>query len=207
MIWGYMYPGKPVAMMLFKSYGYMMCYNGLQYLADMKIGHYMKIPPRAMFRAQLFAVVWLSVVQICVYNFLRGNIAGICTPHQPQGLTCPHARTFYNASVIWGVLGPARMFGSGSIYYWVNLFWLIGAVAPVIHYFLAKRYPRSFLRYVFTPAIFGAAGLIPPATPWNLFQWVIVGLLVNIWVRRKYPGWWSKLFPRPSMAWCLYAQC
>ncbi|KAL2276644.1 hypothetical protein FJTKL_00797 [Diaporthe vaccinii] len=44
MIVGYMTPGRPVAMMLFKSYGYMMTYNCLQYTMDMKLGHYMKIP-------------------------------------------------------------------------------------------------------------------------------------------------------------------
>lgn len=91
-------------MMLFKSWGYMMAYNGLNYVSDMKIGHYMKIPPRSMFAAQFFAVVWLSIVQIATYNFLRGNISGICEPHQAQGLTCPLARTFFNASVIWGVI-------------------------------------------------------------------------------------------------------
>jgi hypothetical protein len=101
-------------MMLFKSWGYMMSYNGLNYISDMKIGHYMKIPPRTMFAGQAFAVVWLSVVQIATYNFLRGNIDGICTPLQKQGLTCPHAKTFYNASVIWGVIGPARMFSPGK---------------------------------------------------------------------------------------------
>lgn len=29
-------------MMLFKSWGYMMAYNGLNYVSDLKIGHYMK---------------------------------------------------------------------------------------------------------------------------------------------------------------------
>lgn len=57
-----------------------------------------------MFAAQFFPVLWLSIVQIATYNFLRGNIAGICTPDQPQGLTCPNAKTFFNASVIWGVI-------------------------------------------------------------------------------------------------------
>ncbi len=90
--------------MLFKSWGYMTCSNGLVYISDMKVGHYMKIPPRSMFAAQLFAVVWLSIVQIATYNFLLGNIEGICTRDQLQGLTCPNARTFYNASVIWGVI-------------------------------------------------------------------------------------------------------
>lgn len=63
-----------------------------------------------MFAAQFFAVTWLSLVQIATYNFLRGNIEGICTSEQAEGLTCPGAKTFYNASVIWGLVGPKRMF-------------------------------------------------------------------------------------------------
>lgn len=115
MIVGYMLPGHHVAMMLFKSFGYMLSYNGLNYISDMKVGHYMKIPPRSMFAAQAFAVIWLGIVQIATYNFLRGNIEGICTLTQPQGLTCPHATAFYNASVIWGVIGPRRVFGAGGL--------------------------------------------------------------------------------------------
>ncbi|KKY31123.1 putative oligopeptide transporter opt-like protein [Diaporthe ampelina] len=192
LIIGYMQPGRPVAMMLFKSWGYMMAYNGLTYVSDMKIGHYMKIPPRTMFYAQFFAVVWLSLVQIATYNFLRGNIDGVCTSDQKQGITCPNAKTFYNASVIWGVVGPKRMFSSGALYSWTNYFWLIGAALPAIQYFVARRYPRGIFRYLFFPAIFGAAGQIPPATCWYLGQWVIVGLIFNYFIRRAYFGWWTR---------------
>ncbi|KAH8171481.1 OPT oligopeptide transporter protein [Sarocladium implicatum] len=192
MVFGYILPGRPVAMMLFKSFCYMTCYNGLNYVSDMKIGHYMKIPPRSMFAAQLFAVIWLSIVQICTYNFLRGNIDGICTETQSQGLTCPGARTFYNASVIWGAIGPRIVFGAGGIYSWVNWFWFIGFACPLIQYRLARRYPRSLLRYIFFPALFGAAGMIPPATMWYLAQYVIIGIIFNWWIKRRFPGWWSR---------------
>lgn len=49
---GYIQPGKPMAMMLFKSYGYMAIYQGLGFAQDMKLGVYMKIPPRLTFAAQ-----------------------------------------------------------------------------------------------------------------------------------------------------------
>ncbi|TWU72259.1 hypothetical protein ED733_001737 [Metarhizium rileyi] len=200
MIFGYMYfmplhlmlPGRPVAMMLFKSWGYMTCFNGLNYISDMKIGHYMKIPPRTMFAAQAFAVVWLSIVQICTYNFLIGNIEGICTEEQAQGLVCPNALTFYNASVIWGVIGPKRVFGVGGIFAWINWFWLIGFLCPLIQYLVARRYPRSFARYIIWPAIFSACGLVPPATLYYMLPWVVVGVIFNGWIRRRYFGWWSQ---------------
>ncbi|OAQ64683.1 small oligopeptide transporter, OPT family [Pochonia chlamydosporia 170] len=192
MIFGYMLPGRPVAMMLFKSWGYMTCFNGLNYVSDMKIGHYMKVPPRTMFAAQAFAVIWLSIVQICTYNFLIGNIDKICTDEQPQGLICPNALTFYNASVIWGVIGPRRVFGAGGIFAWINWFWLIGFVMPVLQYLIARRYPRSFVRFVIWPAIFSACGLVPPATLYYMFPWVVVGVIFNGWIRRRYFGWWAQ---------------
>ncbi|EXV01840.1 OPT oligopeptide transporter [Metarhizium robertsii] len=192
MIFGYMLPGRPVAMMLFKSWGYMLSSNGLDYISNMKIGHYMKVPPRSMFAAQAFAVVWLAVVQTCTYNFLLGNIEGICTEDQAQGLTCPNARTFYNSSVIWGVIGPKRVFGLGGIYSWINLFWLIGAALPVIQYLVARRYPRSFVRFIVWPAVFSASSIVPPATLYFLTPWVIVGLFFNWYIRRRYFGWWTQ---------------
>lgn len=192
MIVGYMIPGRPVAMMLFKSYGYMVSYNGLNYISDMKVGHYMKIPPRSMFAAQAFAVIWLSIVQIASYNFLLGNIEGICTEDQKQGLTCPNARTFFNASVIWGVIGPRRMFGAGATFSWINYFWLIGFAMPVIQYFVARRYPRSAIRYMVWPVIFGAAAMIPPATLYYLWTFVVVGVTFNVVLRRLFPGWWTR---------------
>lgn len=50
---GYLYPGYPVANICFKVYGYISMKQGITFLQDFKLGHYMKIPPRAMFIAQV----------------------------------------------------------------------------------------------------------------------------------------------------------
>ena len=55
---GYMYPGRPVANMCFKVYGYISMVQALSFLSDFKLGHYMKIPPRSMFMAQVSAIVY-----------------------------------------------------------------------------------------------------------------------------------------------------
>lgn len=84
------------------------------------------------------------------------------------------------------------MFGAGQLFSWTNWFWLIGAACPVIHYLFARKYPRSWLRYLFTPSIFGAAGMIPPATTWYLMNYVLFGLAFNWLVRRRFFGWWTQ---------------
>lgn len=50
---GYIYPGYPLASTLFKVYGNGSMKQGILFLQDFKLGHYMKIPPRAMFVAQV----------------------------------------------------------------------------------------------------------------------------------------------------------
>jgi OPT family oligopeptide transporter len=54
---GYIWPGKPVANTLVKIYGYMAMSKGLAFVGDLKLGVYMKIPPRAMFRFQILGTM------------------------------------------------------------------------------------------------------------------------------------------------------
>ena len=44
LIIGYALPGKPVAMMMFKTFGYITMTQALQFTSDFKLGHYMKVP-------------------------------------------------------------------------------------------------------------------------------------------------------------------
>ena len=50
---GYILPGKPLANVCFKVYGYMSMSQAVAFLADFKLGHYMKVPPRSMFMVQV----------------------------------------------------------------------------------------------------------------------------------------------------------
>ena len=44
LIIGYALPGKPIAMMMFKTFGYITMTQALQFTSDFKLGHYMKVP-------------------------------------------------------------------------------------------------------------------------------------------------------------------
>lgn len=189
---GYMQPGKPMAMMLFKTYGYMSMYQGMYFSQDLKLGHYMKLPPRVTFTAQMVAGLWSSLVQIATMNWALGAIKGVCQSDQPNRYTCPNGRVFFNASVIWGVIGPQRMFSIGQIYSPLMFFWLAGLILPIVIYFAARAFPKSSIRYLNAPLIFSGAGLIPPATPLNYLSWGIVGFIFNKWIRDRWRGWWMQ---------------
>ncbi|KAH7413044.1 small oligopeptide transporter-like protein [Cadophora sp. MPI-SDFR-AT-0126] len=192
-VYGYIQPGRPLALMIFKTYGYITMSQALSFVSDLKFGHYMKIPPRTMFMAQVVATTLSCFIQIAVLNFALTNIKDVCTPHQPQHFTCPGGRVFFSASVIWGLIGPARIFSPGQIY--SGLFWFfgIGAILPVIFWVGAKKWPRSPLKYLMAPLILGGAGSIPPATPLNYLSWGIVGFIFQKLIRQRFFNWWSRL--------------
>ena len=64
LIVGYMLPGRPYAMMIFKTTMYMITSQGLTFISDQKLAHYMKVPPRSVFAAQLTATVVGGIVQL-----------------------------------------------------------------------------------------------------------------------------------------------
>ncbi|CRL24465.1 Oligopeptide transporter OPT superfamily [Penicillium camemberti] len=189
---GYMQPGKPMAMMLFKTYGYITMYQGMYFTQDLKIGHYMKIPPRVTFMAQMVACLWSSLVQIATMNWALGAIKDVCKQGQPNHFICPNGRVFFNASIIWGVIGPARMFSVGQLYSPLMFFFLAGGILPVLIYLGARFFPKSPIKYLSAPIIFGGASLIPPATPLNYLSWGIVGFVFNKWIRDRWRGWWMQ---------------
>jgi hypothetical protein len=56
---GLIMPGYPIANVCFKVYGYISMSQAISFLADFKLGHYMKIPPKSMFIVQVIDLLTL----------------------------------------------------------------------------------------------------------------------------------------------------
>ncbi|KAF8841357.1 small oligopeptide transporter [Paxillus ammoniavirescens] len=199
LIIGYALPGRPVAMMMFKTWGYITMTQALTFTADFKLGHYMKIPPRKMFWCQIIAAVIAGTTQLAVELWMFEHIPDICTTTQQDGFVCPNTQVFGTASIIWGVVGPKLQFSSGHLYNCKSFsllsallyFFIVGAIAPIIPWLLMKRWPNSFLRYI-NPVIFNGTKLIPPATALNFVPWALVGFVFQFVIRRRNFAWWAK---------------
>nr|BAA03147.1 unnamed protein product [Schizosaccharomyces pombe] len=189
---GYMYPGRPLAMMIFKTVGYITMTQGLAFAADLKFGHYMKLPPRIMFYTQMIATIWSCFVQIGVLDWALGNIDNVCQADQPDNYTCPNATVFFNSSVIWGVIGPKRMFSGKNTYTGLQYFWLAGVLGTILFWALWKKWPQKWWGQLNGPLIFGGTGYIPPATPVNYLAWSGIGLFFNYYLKKIFADWWQK---------------
>ncbi|TGO84229.1 hypothetical protein BPOR_0532g00040 [Botrytis porri] len=191
-ILGYMLPGRPIALMLFKTYGYITMNQAHAFLSDLKLAHYLKIPQRPVFWGQLIATVWSCFVQLGVLEWALGHIEGICTSDQKNNFTCPGPRVFFNASVIFGLIGPQRIFSSGAIYGSLQYFWLAGALLPFVIYFLARAFPKSKIRLFSAPIFFGGMSELPPATPLNYLSWCLYGFIFQKYIKNRWRGLWMR---------------
>lgn len=128
---------------------------------------------------------WLleSITNICQDNLLP--------PDSPW--TCPGDRVFFDASVIWGLVGPRRIFGPLGSYGALNWFFLGGAIGPVIVWIFHKIFPKqSWIPLINLPVLIGATASMPPATALNYNAWVAVGTVFNYFVFRYKKKWWER---------------
>lgn len=112
---GYLLPQKPVAVMCFKIFGELGTAQAITFAGDLKLGHYMKVPPRVMFKAQIAAGIASAISVVFVQSWMFANIPGMCSPDQPHGFNCAGTMTFASASMIWGGIGPQNVFSKGSL--------------------------------------------------------------------------------------------
>ncbi|CAG8652084.1 3835_t:CDS:10 [Cetraspora pellucida] len=199
MICGYIFPGLPIANVYFKCYGYMAMYQCLSFVSDLKLGHYMKIPPKAMFTAQLWGTIvgafinyW--ILQLIIYAkrpFLDG------TMRDPTGQwTGYRSQVFNTASIVWGLIGPGRTFGDGSIYHPLLWGFLIGFLAPIPFYLLHKKFPNAKFNLVTIPLICNGLSILPG----TYTNFIITGLIASFlsqhlayhrYPKISFPEWWG----------------
>ncbi|KAG6385889.1 hypothetical protein SASPL_154772 [Salvia splendens] len=154
---GFLYPGYPVANMCFKVYGYI-----------------------SMKQALVVGTLISSVVHLGTAWWLMDTFPNICDRTvlpSSSPWTCPSDHVFYDASVVWGLIGPQRIFGNLGFYSAINWAFLVGAVAPVVVWVAIKAFPgQQWLKQVSVPVMLVSVINMPPATAVNYNSWIILGI-------------------------------
>lgn len=141
----------------------------------------------------MIATLVSSFVCIGVLNFQINEIPDVCEPDQKNRFTCPGINTFFTAAVLWGTLGPQKMYGKNGQYTLSLIGFPIGLVLPIIVYFAQKKLPKQkWLRQVHPVVlIYGPLSW----APYNIsYVWpaVPLGWLSMVYMKKRYLGLWSK---------------
>ncbi|KAK3387931.1 OPT oligopeptide transporter protein-domain-containing protein [Podospora didyma] len=187
--------GNAIAMCFFKSYGYVTCAHALSFSADLKLAHYLKIPPRHTFWAQMVPTLVSTFISVAVLQY-QVNIDKICTADAPFRFLCPGVNTFFTAAVFWGTVGPRKIWGVGGQYASTLVGFPIGVLLVLIFYYLNKQWPKNAVFRNAHPVVMmaGALGWAPynlayiwPAVPVSAFSW--------LFLKKRFLGFWAKVCP------------
>lgn len=96
----YMVPGNATASLLCRVFGYNTDEQAESFISDQKLGHYAKIPPRAVFRSQMIAVILQCVITTSAVIWLIDNTPDICTSTQAARLVCSFPNQLYSNTLL-----------------------------------------------------------------------------------------------------------
>lgn len=144
---------------------------------------------------QFLGTIIAGTVNLSVAWWLLGSIDNIC--HQDKlsnsPWTCPNDHVFFDASVIWGLVSPKRIFGHLGNYSALNWFFLGGLLGPVLVWSLHKSFPKqTWIPLINLPVLLGATAYMPPATALNYNSWILVGTIFNFFIFRYRKKWWQR---------------
>ncbi|KAM7192197.1 OPT oligopeptide transporter domain containing protein [Rhypophila sp. PSN 637] len=184
--------GNAIAMCFFKGYGYVTCAHALSFTRDLKLAHYLKIPQRFTFWAQMVPTLASTFISIAVLQYQVG-IEKVCTEDAPFRLKCAGINTFFTAAVFWGTVGPRKVFGVGGPYAVTLVGFPIGCVVVAIFYFLSKKWPKNAVLRNAHPVLMLRGGLRwSPGTLAYVWPGVPVAAFSWSYLKKRFLPFWSK---------------
>ncbi|KAG0226519.1 hypothetical protein BGW42_003588, partial [Actinomortierella wolfii] len=54
------------------------------------------------------------------------------------------------------------------------------------------KFPNTWLELVHVPVILGATGMMPPASPYHFYNWILIGFIFQFIVRRYRTEWYMR---------------
>ncbi|KAJ8103683.1 OPT oligopeptide transporter protein-domain-containing protein [Lipomyces tetrasporus] len=188
-----MVPQHAIANMMCRIFGWNVDAQADSLIGSQKLGHYAKIPPRAFLRCQLLATVIQTLITIAANNVLITSFPSLCAPDQSNRFTCPFPNARYTATIVWGVVGPQRIFA--ELYPMLKWAFFIGVCIGAPVYYI-RLYAMRYFPFVknFNPIMF-IAGMSWWNSGYNLSYFTPgfeVSFIFMYYIRRHYLTWWTK---------------
>jgi hypothetical protein len=107
------------------------------------------------------------------------------------GWNANNYNVFLNAGTIWGGIGPARFFGPNSPYHGTLWGFFIGFLLPVFPWMMHQFQPNGYWYLINIPLI-AVFPVQAGGTRSDLLSPLLIGLLVNYFVKKYNHAWWKK---------------
>ncbi|CAJ0543348.1 Ff.00g005330.m01.CDS01 [Fusarium sp. VM40] len=193
MLAGLMLPGKPVGNMYFAAWSHNVIVNAVNLSADLKMGEYLKIPPRVMFLTQIWGTILGGFINYAVMISIVGSNRALLRDGDGNSSWSGATMQSYNTNATsWALAG--YLYKLGGTYELVPFGLLVGASLVVIHRIFYKFYPKikNFdVADINFPQFIQFAGYIPynQSQTCVILSQLLSGFFVQFYLRNYRPRW------------------
>ncbi|KAF5391029.1 hypothetical protein D9757_003990 [Collybiopsis confluens] len=193
MIASYMVPGDPIANMYAALYGSQPTVQGIKLLGDLKLGQYLKIPPKVNFLVQIMGcIVGALLNYVMELSIVENQRPALLTIAGTRLWSGQNAQSFNSNAIAWGALGR-EMFSPGKAYYMVPVSLALGACMPIVQYALHRKWPKNvFLLNFNTGLVMQYSCYLAVGVNTQVNTSMVLGIISQWWVRIKYPRAFTK---------------
>ncbi|KAJ4007720.1 hypothetical protein NW752_010389 [Fusarium irregulare] len=132
MLAGLMLPGKPVGNMYFAAWSHNVISNAVNLSGDLKMGEYLKIPPRVMFLTQIWGTILGGFINYAVMISIVGSNRDLLKDGDGNSSWSGATMQSYNTNATsWALAG--YLYKIGGTYELVPFGLLVGASLVVVH--------------------------------------------------------------------------
>ncbi|KAJ5121340.1 uncharacterized protein N7515_009301 [Penicillium bovifimosum] len=191
MIAGLLLPGRPVGNMYFAVWSHNVIQNAVNLSNDLKMGEYLKIPPRVMFLTQLYGTILGAFVNYAVMISIVSGNRDLLRDGNGNSSWSGATIQAYNTNAASWAMAP-YIYKIGTPYGAVPIGIAVGAGAVLVHrifYYFVPRIGKLDVAEVNIPQFIQYAGYIPynQSQTCVLFTWILGGFYVQYYLRNYKP--------------------
>ncbi|PIL26670.1 transporter [Ganoderma sinense ZZ0214-1] len=194
MVAGAVNPGKPVANLYFSMWSHDVVSTSIGLAQDLKIGQYLKIPPREMFLTQIWGTILGAVINyVVMVSVVDAQRDILLDPIGTNIWSGQYPQSLNSAAVTWSLAN--ELYGPHGPYIWIPLSLVFGMVPTIIQWAIAKRWPvigGVQVSSVILPVIYMYSSWMSSGTNSTVWSSILVGIVSQLWLRRYHPGWFKK---------------
>lgn len=194
MVAGAINPGRPVANLYFSMWSHDVVATSIGLAGDLKMGQYLKIPPRVMFLTQVWGTILGAIVNyVVMVSVVDAQREILLSPTGTNVWSGQTTQSLNSAAVTWSL--AKELYGFNGPYWIIPMSLVIGMVPTVIQFLIHKRWPKIgplTVGSILLPLIYQYSSWMTAGVNSTVTSSIIVGLISQLWLRKYHPGWYKK---------------
>ncbi|KAG5949014.1 hypothetical protein E4U53_006076 [Claviceps sorghi] len=191
MLGGLMIPERPVGNMYFSAWSHSVISNCVNLCSDLKLGEYLKIPPRVMFLTQIYGTILGGFVNYAVMvSIVNANRELLVDTNGNSAWSGAGIQSYNTNAASWAL--AKYLYGPEGTYSLVPIGMVIGAGIVLVHRIIVHFVPkiRNFsLLDINMPQLIQYAGFIPynQSQTCIIFSGLMAGFYSQFYLRNYKP--------------------